>query len=53
MTVSLRDREETGHAAHKAGTLSPREQGVLWDMEEHFWTSGATTRGRQQQTTPS
>jgi hypothetical protein len=29
------------HAAHKAGTLSPREQGVLWDMEERFWTSSA------------
>ncbi|MCB1418695.1 MAG: hypothetical protein KDJ74_06720 [Notoacmeibacter sp.] len=29
------------HEAHKSGTLSPREQGVLWEMEEHFWTSGA------------
>jgi hypothetical protein len=29
------------HAAHEAGTLSAREQGVLWDMEERFWTSGA------------
>jgi len=29
------------HAAHQAGRLSPREQDVLWDMEEHFWTSGA------------
>lgn len=27
--------------AHVSGTLSPREQSVLWDMEEHFWTSGA------------
>lgn len=29
------------HAAHKSGTLSPREQGVLWDMEESCWSSGA------------
>ena len=29
------------HAAHVSGTLSPPEQGVLWDMEEHFWTGGA------------
>ncbi|MEQ9037227.1 MAG: hypothetical protein RIE24_02620 [Silicimonas sp.] len=41
MTVSTQTPKATGHAAHKAGTLSPREQGVLWDMEEHFWTSGA------------
>ena len=41
MTVSNQSPQTTGHAAHKAGTLSPREQGVLWDMEEHFWTSGA------------
>ena len=26
------------HAAHQAATLSPQEQGVLWDIEEHFWT---------------
>jgi hypothetical protein len=25
----------------KAQTLSSLEQCVLWDMEEHFWTSGA------------
>jgi hypothetical protein len=29
------------HEAHIAGTLSPREQMVLWGMEEHFWSSGA------------
>lgn len=35
------DRTETpAHVAHKFGTLSPREQIDLWDMEEHFWTSG-------------
>jgi hypothetical protein len=41
MTASTEALETLGHAAHLAGTLSPHEQGVLWDMEEHFWTSGA------------
>lgn len=41
MTVSTSTMARPAHAAHKSGTLSPREQGVLWDMEEHFWTSGA------------
>ncbi|MCU9838451.1 hypothetical protein OEZ49_11795 [Ruegeria sp. WL0004] len=41
MTVSTATMGRPAHAAHKSGTLSPREQGVLWDMEEHFWTSGA------------
>ncbi|TCO69099.1 hypothetical protein [Rhodovulum euryhalinum] len=40
MTVSTRNARTPGHAAHKAGTLSPGEQEVLWDIEEHFWTSG-------------
>lgn len=40
MTVSTQTTNTTGHAAHRAGTLSPGEQGVLWDMEEHFWTNG-------------
>lgn len=40
MTVSAQSTRTTDHAAHGAGTLSPREQGVLWDMEEQFWTSG-------------
>lgn len=41
MTVSTESERTPPHAAHNSGTLSPREQGVLWDMEEHFWTSGA------------
>lgn len=41
MTVSTATMGSPAHAAHKSGTLSPREQGVLWHMEEHFWTSGA------------
>lgn len=41
MTVSTATMGRPAHAAHKSGTLSPREQGVLWHMEEHFWTSGA------------
>jgi hypothetical protein len=41
MTVSTQTARAPGHAAHKDGTLSPREQCVLWDMEERFWTSGA------------
>lgn len=40
MTVSTQPRKTIGHAAHKTGTLSPDVQGVLWDMEEQFWTSG-------------
>ena len=41
MTVSTATMGRSAHAAHKSGTLSPREQGVLWHMEEHFWTCGA------------
>jgi hypothetical protein len=41
MTFSNETTRTPPHAAHKFGTLSPREQGVLWDMEEHFWTGGA------------
>lgn len=41
MTLSAPRAAKPAHAAHKAGTLSPCDQGVLWDMEEHFWTSGA------------
>lgn len=41
MTVSTDPARSSAHAAHKSGTLSPNEQGILWDMEEQFWTSGA------------
>ena len=41
MTISTANMGRPAHEAHKSGTLSPREQGVLWEMEEHFWTSGA------------
>lgn len=41
MTVSTKTARAPAHAAHRAGTLSPGEREVLWDMEEHFWTSGA------------
>ena len=41
MTVSNATARRPAHVAHKSGTLSPHEQGKLWDMEEQFWTSGA------------
>jgi len=41
MTASTQTTRKPARVAHVSGTLSPREQGVLWDMEEHFWTSGA------------
>lgn len=41
MTVSPQTAKTPGQAAHEAETLSPPQQDVLWDMEEHFWTSGA------------
>lgn len=41
MTVSTQSTSAPDHAAHRNGTLSPREGDVLWDIEEHFWTSGA------------
>jgi hypothetical protein len=41
MTFSTDTARTPDHAAHRFGTISPREQGVLWDMEETFWTSGA------------
>ncbi len=41
MTFPTQTTRTPGHAAHKSGTLSPREREVLWDMEDHFWTSGA------------
>jgi hypothetical protein len=31
----------TPAAVHMSQSLSPRDQRVLWDMEERFWTSGA------------
>lgn len=40
MTLSTPRARTLDHAAHTAGKLSPPEQEVLWDMEEHFWTSG-------------
>lgn len=40
MTVSTKTARTPSHAAHKSATLSPREQDVLWDMEQQFWTSG-------------
>ncbi|WP_367880033.1 hypothetical protein [Sulfitobacter sediminis] len=40
MTVSTESVGTPTHAAHKSGTLAPQEQHLLWDMEEHFWTSG-------------
>ena len=41
MTLPTATGRRPAHAAHKSGTQSPGEQGILWDMEEHFWTSGA------------
>lgn len=41
MTPTAPRAEAHDHAAHKAGTLSPTEQAHLWEMEDHFWTSGA------------
>lgn len=40
MTLSPQTAKVPDHLAHKAGRLSPREEGLLWDMEEKFWTSG-------------
>ena len=41
MTLSFSRAKSPDHAAHSVGSLSPREQGILWAMEERFWTSGA------------
>ena len=41
MTVSTATTGRPAHIAHESGTLSPPEQGFLWGMEQHFWTSGA------------
>jgi hypothetical protein len=41
MTVSTKTARTPDHAAHKGARYRQREQDVLWDMEEHFWTSGA------------
>lgn len=41
MNISSQTSKTLAHAAHKFGSLSPLEQVVLWEMEEHFWTSGA------------
>lgn len=37
MTRSTVTGKRLAHTAHKSGMLSPCEQGILWDMEEHFW----------------
>lgn len=41
MTVSTPTTTRPAHEAHLGGTLPPAERDVLWNMEEHFWTSGA------------
>ena len=41
MTPSAKTARAPAHEAHRAGTLSPSEREVLWDIEEHFWTSDA------------
>ena len=41
MTGSKISEGTLAHASHRSGTLSPSEQRILWDHEEHFWTSGA------------
>lgn len=43
MTTSAMAERRSAHAAHGSGTLTPDEQGMLWDMEEQFWTSGAAS----------
>jgi hypothetical protein len=40
MTVLGRAAKAADHAGHATGTVSPREQAVLWDLEERFWTEG-------------
>ena len=41
MSPSTTRNRVPDHAAHRAGTVSPRDQELLWDMEDRFWTSGA------------
>lgn len=41
MTLSAPGANTLGRSARKTGTLSPRDEAILWDMEERFWTSGA------------
>lgn len=41
MTVPTDNARTPAHEAHTSGTLSPQDKGILWDMEESFWTSGA------------
>lgn len=41
MTVSSRASRKQAHAAHTPATLCARDRDILWDMEEHFWSSGA------------
>jgi hypothetical protein len=41
VTVSTRTTGVPDPSAQGTGRLSARDQDVLWDMEERFWTSGA------------
>ena len=41
MTVSAKTPRVPAHTAQGAGSLSPDERVILWDMEELFWTGGA------------
>ena len=41
MNLSIATEERPAHEAHKSGTFSPREQGILWELEEQFWTGAA------------
>ncbi len=38
MTVTTMRERPLVHAAHRDGSLSPRERDLLWEMEELFWT---------------
>lgn len=40
MTISAPRTKLPDHVAHNAGAVSPADREILWDMEEHFWTSG-------------
>lgn len=40
MTRSAKGAGTPDHPGNKAGILSAREQEILWEMEERFWTSG-------------
>jgi hypothetical protein len=46
MSAGKSQEKASGNLARKAGSLSPEDEAILWDLEERFWTGGADSARR-------